>query len=307
MSRNILCIVEFDKYPQQVVDRATWLAKSHDCNLHLLVNDPVTDYLGESYVYLLESLDVAQSIHAVQDEAIAEWRASAEQAGVTVAVSKSGERNVADLVRREADARQPMYVIKGTHYHTPTERASITSADWDLIRDLDYPLWFVKPVDWKDPPVVVAAVDPVHANDKPGQLDIRIIEWARKIATDCKAALQVVHTYQTLEEIGLRAKWAFKPGRLPLEELNRKIKTEHTQAMYLLAEACGLPKDSVHVLPGRPEEILPAFADKQRASLVVMGALARSKFKQRLIGSTAAKALDHFSCDVLVAHAKPKD
>ena len=306
MSRNILCIVEFDKYPQQVVERATWLAKSHDCNLHLLVNDPVTDYLGESYVYLLESQDIAESIHAVQDEAIAELRAFVEKAGVSVEVTESGERHVAGLVRREADARQPMYVVKGTHYHTPTERASMSSADWELIRDLDYPLWFVKPVEWKRRPVIVAAVDPVHANDKPGHLDIRIIDRAREIADACKATLIVVHTYQTLDEIGARAKWAFKPGRLPVEEFNRKIKKEHTQAMNLLAEACDLPRGSVHVLPGRPEEILPAFADEKGASLVVVGALARSKFKQRRIGSTAAKALDHFSCDVLVAHARSK-
>jgi universal stress protein E len=306
MSRNILCVVEFDKYPEQVVARAAWLAKSHDCNLHLLVSDPVTELLGESYVYLLESQHIAQSICALQDEAVAEMIASVEKAGVSVEASKSGERDVANLVRREADARQPMYVIKGTHYHTPSERASLGSTDWELIRDLDYPLWFVKPVDWKEPAVIVAAVDPVHAHDKPGHLDVRIIERARTIAEDCEAALIVVHTYQTLDEIGSRPTWAFKPKRLPVEELNEKIRTEHDQAMRLLAEMSKLPDDAVFVLPGRPEELLPAFAEEKGASLVVMGALARSKFKQRIVGSTAAKALDHFNCDVLIAHAKPK-
>jgi len=306
MSRNILCVVEFDKYPRHVVARAAWLAKSHNCNLHLLVSDPVTDFLGQSYVYLLESQHIAQSISPLQDEAMAELVALVEKAGVRVEANKSGERHVADLVRREADARQPMYVIKGTHYHTPSERASLGSADWDLIRDLDYPLWFVKPVDWKDPPVVIAAVDPVHANDKPAHLDMRIIERARKISEDCNAALIVVHTYQTIEEIGSQATWAFKPKRLPVEELNETIRAEHDQAVKLLAEMSELPDDAVYLLPGRPEEVLPAFSKEKGASLVVMGALARSKFKQRLIGSTAAKALDHFSCDVLVAHAKPK-
>ena len=86
------------------------------------------------------------------------------------------------------------------------------SADWDLIRNLDYPLWFVKPVDWKEHPVVVAAVDPVHAHDKPAHLDLRIIERARVIAEDCKGTLLVLHTYQTLDEIGSRATWAFKPN-----------------------------------------------------------------------------------------------
>jgi universal stress protein E len=164
----------------------------------------------------------------------------------------------------------------------------------------------VKPVDWKEPAVIVAAVDPVHAHDKPGHLDVRIIERARTIAEDCEAALIVVHTYQTLDEIGSRATWAFKPKRLPVEELNEKIRTEHDQAMRLLAEMSKLPDDAVFVLPGRPEELLPAFAEEKGASLVVMGALARSKFKQRIVGSTAAKALDHFNCDVLIAHAKPK-
>lgn len=306
MSRNILCFVEFDKYPREVVARAAWLAKLHDCNLHLLVSDPISDFLGESYVYLLESQRIAESIRASQDEAMAEMVAIVENSGVRVDVSRSNNRHVAELIRREATAREPMYVLKGTHYHTPSERASLASADWELIRDLDYPLWFVKPVAWKDPSVIVAAVDPVHANDKPAHLDMRIIERAREVAETNGAKLKVVHTYQTLDEIGSRATWAFKPGKLPVDELNEKIRVEHDQAMMLLAEMCELPTGSVHMLPGRPEEVLPAFADKHGASLVVIGALARSKLKQRIVGSTAARALDHFRCDVLVTHANPR-
>ena len=304
MSRNILSVVEFDKYPKQVVARATWLAKVHNCNLHLLVSDPISDFLGESYVYLLESQHLAESIRSSQDETVAEMVADVEKAGVRVEVSKSNDRNVAELVCREADARQPMYIFKGTHYHKPSERASISGADWELIRDLDYPLWFVKPVDWRDPLVIVAAVDPVNANDKPANLDIRIIDRAREIAELCEGSMHAVHTYQTLDEIGSRATWTFKPKRLPVEELNEKIRVQHGRAVKMLAETCGLPDGAIHMLPGRPEDVLPAYADKHGASLVVMGALARSKLKQRIVGSTAARVLDHLHCDVLVAHAR---
>lgn len=306
MSRNVLCLVEFDKYPQKVVARASWLAKSHDCNLQLLVSDPISDFLGESFVYLPETQRIAESIRASQQEAMAEMTAVAEMSGVKVEVNRSNDRHLAELIRREAAARKPMYVVKGTHYHTPSERASFASLDWDLIRDLDYPLWFVKPMEWKEPSVVVAAVDPVHAHDKPAHLDIRIIERAREVAENTGARLKVVHTYQTLEEIGSRATWAFKPRKLPVQELNEKIRVEHDLAMKLLAEMCELPTGSVYMLPGRPEEVLPAFADKQGASLVVMGALTRSRLKQRIVGFTAAKALDHFGCDVLVTHANPR-
>ena len=182
MSRNILCVIEFDNYPEHVVDRATWLAKSLDCNLHLLVSDPVSDYLGNSYVYLFESSKIADSIRESQDEAVEKMVDQAKAAGINVEVNRSTERNASELIRREAAARQPRYVVKGTHYHSPKERASLTYEDWDLIRDLEYPLWIVKPGAWREPSVIVAAVDPVHAHDKPAHLDRRIVEQAKTVA-----------------------------------------------------------------------------------------------------------------------------
>jgi universal stress protein E len=304
MSRNILCVVEFDNYPEQVVDRAVWLAKSRNCNLHLLVCDPATASLGESYVYLLEMTDIAEGIRDSQEEALQKLLAKVEAAGLQTEVNHSTDRHVADVIRREADARQPLYVVKGTHYHSPSERASLAHADWDLIRQLDYPLWFVKPVAWKEEPVVIAAVDPVHAHDKPAHLDKRIIERAKLIVDDCGGRLVVVHTFQTLDELGSRAMWAVKPIKLPVGDMNRKIFDEHDRALKVLGETCDLPTDALHLIPGRAHEVLPAFVREQGASLVVMGALARSKMKQRVIGSTAARVLDHIPCDVLVAHAK---
>ena len=304
MSRNILCVIEFDRYPEIVVERATWLAKLYNCNLHLLVCDPVTDFLGDSYVYLLESQDIADSLRSYQDEVLEALTAKVEQAGVRVGVNRSRDRQVSDVIRREAAARQPMFVIKGTHYHTPTERASLDGEDWELIRDLDYALWFVKPVDWRDPPVIVAAVDPLNANDKPAYLDHKIIDMARMIAEKCNGEIKVLHTYQRLAEIGQRVTWAFKPVKLPIEELDKKIRGEHQKALRVLAETSNIPDKTLHLLPGRAYEVLPAFALEQNASLVVMGALARLKLKLRIIGSTATRALDHIHCDVLVAHGK---
>jgi universal stress protein E len=304
MSRSILCVIEFGNYPEHVVDRATWLASTLNCNLHILVCDPVTDYLGNSYVYLFESQHIADTIRQSQDEAVEEMLAKVKSAGVNVEVNRSTERNAAQVIRREAAARKPRYVVKGTHFHTPTERAKLTYEDWELIRELEYPLWIVKPGEWREPSVVVAAVDPVHAHDKPAHLDRRIIAQAKQVAEFTNGTLKVVHSYQSLEEIGLRATWAFKPQKLPVDELNAKIHKEHDHALKVLGESLGLPADALFLMPGRAEDVIPAFAEAEHASLVVMGALARSKLKQRIIGSTAARALDHMHCDVLVAHAR---
>ena len=303
MSRNILCVVQFDRYPDVVVERAAWLAGLHDCKIHLLVSDPIKNYLADSYVYLLESQHIVDTIRSSQEEVLDQLAATIEKAGVDVGVEWSRERNLADAVRRAAADKQPLFVVKGTHYHTPTERASLDSTDWDLIRELDYPLWFVKPIDWKESPVIVAAVDPVNAHDKPADLDRRIIERARAIAEKCDGDLQVVHTYQHLIEIGRYATWAFKPQKLPVEQLDEQILAEHQKALGAFAKANNFDDDAVHLLPGAAHEILPGFAHAQGASLVVMGAIARSGLKRRIIGSTAERVLDHLHCDVLVVRS----
>ena len=81
MSRNILCVVEFDNYPEQVVDRAIWLAGARGCDLHLLVSDPMTHLLGETYIYMLESTRIATSMHEAHAEAVAELVAKVEACG----------------------------------------------------------------------------------------------------------------------------------------------------------------------------------------------------------------------------------
>lgn len=301
---SILCVVEFDNYPSEVVARATWLAKARNSNLHLLVCDPITDSLGESYVYLLESQHIAESIRAQQEEALEGMVADIDAQGIRVAVSRSTERHVANLVRREAAERKPDFVVKGTHYHDPSQRASLRDTDWDLIRELEYPLWFVKPGEWNEKPTIVAAVDPVHSHDKPAHLDQHIIEQARDLAARFGGKLDVVHTYQTIEEIGTRATWAFKPVKLSVEDLDTKIRKEHRQALDALVEQCELDPQRTHMLPGRADEVLPSYAMANNASLVVMGALARGRIKQRIIGSTAARSLDRIPCDVLVAHVR---
>jgi universal stress protein E len=229
--------------------------------------------------------------------------AAAEAEGIVVQTTTSRARSVADMVRARAAKTDPVFVVKGTHCHSPSERASLVDTDWQLIRELKAPLWFVKPDDWKDKPVIVAAVDPTHSRDKPANLDRKIVKFAQTIAAKCGGSLEVLHTYQRLEAIGLRAMKRFKPVKLPIDEIDEKIKNEHRNALDALAKKCAVPDNAVHQLPGRAHELLPTFARAKGASLVVMGALARTGLKKRIVGSTAARVLDHLPCDVLVIHA----
>jgi len=301
MNRTVLCVVELDNYPEQVVARAAWLAKLHDCDLELVLSDPAMNYLGESFVYFAELQMLADSVTAELEGRMQEFADSAGKAGVAVRTSISHERPEADMVIAKAEECDAVLVVKGTHWHSPTERASFAYTDWRLIRRLERPLWFVKPVEWREKPVIIAAVDPTHAKDAEQALDHAIVNTAQDFAEKCDGKVLLLHTYQRLEEIGTRATWTFKPVKLPVDELDRKIREEHRKALDTFAAECSIDEEVVHQLPGRTYEILPMFARSNESDLVVMGGVARSRLKRR-VGSTTAQVLDHLPCDVLIVH-----
>ena len=303
MAKTILCIVEFENNPEVVVARAAWLARLFDCDLEMVLSEPVTNYLGDSFVYILEMQMLADEVRNEQEALLQRLATSAEEQGVKVSTSVSTERPEADMIVSRANSCDAYIVVKGTHRHSLVERASLAHTDWQLIRELQRPLWFVKGSEWQDSPVVVAAVDPVHSHDKDASLDHEIINSAQKVADTSDGKLLLFHSYQRLEEIGSRVTWRIKPERLAVEKLDEKIRAEHRDALDGLAEEFGIAAAAVHQLPGRTHELLPTFARENGADLVVMGALARSGLQQRIVGSTAAKTLDHLPCDVLIVHS----
>ena len=114
----------------------------------------------------------------------------------------------------------------------------------------------------------------------------------------------LLHTYERLVEIGRHAALTFKPVKLPIEELETNIRDLHRQKLDALASANDIPERDVHQLPGRTHDILPTFARAQGADVVIMGALARTGLKQRVVGSTAERVLDHLPCDILIVHGR---
>ncbi len=304
MSDTILTVIEFDNYPDEVVNRAVWLAGLYDADIELLLSDPTASYLRESFIVSSEVKAIADDVHKAQEKLLDDYAETARARGFTVTTAVSHERPVADAIIMHADKLAPRMVVKGTHYHTPAERATFAAADWQLIRNLDAPLWFVRPGKWKDDPLIIAAIDPTHSADEIATLDKGILEQAMEIALKCNGHVELVHTYQRMVEIGSKAMRTFKATTLPIDELDKKIRTEHRAKLDAFAKENGVDGDAVHQLPGRTHEILPAFARSHGANLVVMGGRSRSGLKRRMIGNTAERTLDHLPCDVLIVHPK---
>jgi universal stress protein E len=300
MSNTILAIIEMDRFPQEVSDRAAWIAKQYGCDLELVLSDPTLGVLRDSYMVSNESKQLADGIRQAQEIVLEELAESVAADNLTVTTSITHERPANDAIVALALDREPRFVVKGTAYHSPAERATFTFTDWQLIRKLTAPLWLVKTRKWNETPLIIASVDPTHRHDKDHSVDQLIVDVGKSLAAKCEGKLMLLHTYERLVEIGRHAMMSLKPVRLPVEDLDQEIRKEHRQKLGALAAGSSIPDDDVHQLPGRTRDILPAFVREYDADLVVMGALARTGLKRRVLGSTAEQVLDNLPCDILI-------
>jgi universal stress protein E len=269
--------------------------------LHLLLSDPASGLLREEFLVSNETKEIGAAIVDSQQQYLAALCESLQaDDGMTIAYSIRHDRPAHEAIIAEALDKEPRFIVKGTQYHSPAERATFTYTDWQLIRKLAMPLWLVKPYEWKERPVLVAAVDLMPADDEQGVLDQIIVDAGRSLVKKCNGSLLLLHTYQRLVEIGRYAMFEVKPVTLPIDELDQKIRDTHWQKLDAFAKANNIVADAVHQLPGRTSDILPGFARSHSADVVIMGALDRLRSKKRALGSTAERVMDHLHCDILV-------
>jgi len=300
MSKSVLAIIEAERFPQEVANRAAWIARHYGCDLKLVISDPTLGFLRDSFMVSADSKQIADTVKQAQSEELERLATSVASADLQVTTSISHERPASDAIIAAALECEPMFVVKGTAYHSPAERATFTFTDWQLIRKLDFPLWLVKPHDWQQKPVVVAAVDPLHRHDAEGALDRAIVEAGKSIVAKCNGELLLLNTYQRIGEIGSYAKLKFGPTKVPIEEIEQKMRDENRRYLDALAAKNDIDRGAIHQLPGQTRDVLPTFARAHGTDLVIMGAVARTGLKRRIIGSTAEHVLDHLHCDILI-------
>jgi universal stress protein E len=201
----------------------------------------------------------------------------------------------------------PDLVVKDTHYHSPLRRTFFSNTDWQLVRTCPVPLLLAKAADWPREPRIVAAVDPSHRHAKPAALDGDILDAALRVAKCVDGQVEAVHAFFPAALLAATAGVAGVPlaTDVATTELLEAERTRIERDVVDLAASRGLGRDAARLLQGAAAEVLPRYLDQVRASLLVMGAISRSRLQEFFIGSTAERVLDRLPCDVLVV--KPPD
>jgi universal stress protein E len=180
-------------------------------------------------------------------------------------------------------------VIAGRHERR-RDPPPLRLTDWELMRLCPRPLLLTRsagPV--RSSGVVLAALDPMHLNDKPTILDSAIarhaMAFAQALQLDCHAAHFIRSAAYPLGE-------SLAGRRRMQQRIAAKLKRVMRKA--------GAATASLHVLQGEVAVELPVLARKLTAQLLVMGIISRRGLKRLMIGDTAESIIRAVSCDILL-------
>jgi universal stress protein E len=192
-------------------------------------------------------------------------------------------------VRRAVESGADL-VVKDTHHHSAVARVLLTNTDWNLIRTCPLPLWLVKPQDFAETPVFVAAIDPMHQHDKPAALDDEILHISKALSDVVEGELHAFHSYDPRIAVATATANAYIPVSLPFDEIEQQMHEDHQKRFKEITDFHKIEDGNAHLVAGLTHEELPLIAENLKADVVVMGAVARNRWKP----------LEHLPCDLLI-------
>lgn len=303
LRRILVAIADPHLAESTVLRRAAALARATGASVELFhaVIAPLTQSrrLGRRTVDVQLSID--HSVSAAQERLERMARSKLLQGCRVHSTAVWGKPAHEAIVRQALDIGADL-IINGTRTRGLANRLVLRHTDWELVRHSPLPLLLVKSERLRSKAVILAAIDPLHANEKPARLDDQILDAADGMAKVLKGTLHAVHAYMPLS-IGLAAGIG-EPMVWNTAKLDADYALQVSRRFARELRATKIPPSRRHLRIGAPAHELAACAALLHATLVVMGAVSRTRLERLFIGSTAEQVLDELACDVLIVRPR---
>ncbi len=140
----------------------------------------------------------------------------------------------------------------------------------------------------------------MNQHDKPAALDDEILQLSQSLASSTGGEVHAFHAYDPRIAVATATANAYIPVSLPFDEIEKQMHEDHQKRFKEVTEFHKIDDDRAHLVAGLTHEELPAIAETLNADVVVMGAVARNRWKRLFIGATAERTLAHLPCDLLI-------
>jgi universal stress protein E len=211
------------------------------------------------------------------------------QEGQKVNLKVVWEKDVDKWVNRACGGDRYVAVVKtGSH----TDSLVHTSTDWQLLRECAAPVLIVADKKWHRTRPVLVTLDLGTELAQKRKLNHKVLEVAKVLADALDVELEIIAAIEIptlLSDLDLVDPIAY----------TREARAKMQPHIEELAKTHQLSLKVFHVKRGPVEKVITSRAAKVRAQIVVMGTVARTGVKARLLGNTAEKVLRHLKTDVL--------
>jgi universal stress protein E len=290
MFEKILVLADGTEPGQPALRRAIGcVAAEGALEILAIVYEPALEgYLGNTAIY--EPL--RQRVLAERRENAAALARAVESHGVRASAKAVWSHPMHAAVAAEVEAGRFDLVVAAPanlHQGGGSRGRGLTHGDWQVVTSCPVPLLIVKSDGLAKYRKIVAAVDPFHAHAKPAGLDREILRRARSLQAATGATLTALHCYSPLEYFGA--------DLTQLRPLDPHFVDARLEAVQELCTEAGLPPSVAQLVAGAPHAVLAAMQQRGEADLVVMGALARGRLAEIILGNTAERVLHDSSAD----------
>jgi universal stress protein E len=294
--RILVAVKELSGKPLPAVLKAAQLARAYGAELELFhaLTSPLYTASDSVRGRGLDSLE-----QDLRQKARRRLEAIADQLrthSIKVTVSAEWDYPGHEAIVRRAQAIKADLIVASVHTGKHRMPWLLRLTDWELVRLSPVPVLLVKNPHPYRHPVVLAALDPSHAHEKPLELDKKILWVGKALTAALRGKLHAVHAYARFP-VNVPSE-VLKPGTLDAmqDEAERSAQLRFSRAL----RTARIARSHQYLVARPPVEAIAETASKSRSAIVVMGAISRSGYKRLLIGHTAERILDDLSCDVMV-------
>jgi universal stress protein E len=289
--------------PLPAVDKAAQIAKGLDAQLTLF-HDIATPVYAEALGRPGNLQSWQREVQTARREQLEKIAARVRRHGIDVDVTVDWDYPPYEAIIRKSQRIAADLLVVENHHGSGRHpvRWLLSYTDWELLRACPIPVLLVKNRKLYHRPRVLAAVDPSHAHAKPVRLDLQILRAGAQLVHALHGELHALHAVPP----PLPAVPAMPDGPmvdLGLQSLDAQRATRRELA--LAVDGFDVKRSHIHLVQGRPNEVIPRIVRGERCAIVAMGVVSRSAFRRLWIGNTAESVMDEVTADILVV--KPAD
>jgi len=286
------------------VNKAAQIAKGLGAQLTLFHDIATTLYTEALQQREGDLKSWQREIQTARREQLEKLAARVRRHGIDVDVAADWDFPPYEAIIRKAQRISADLLVVENHHGTGRHPARwlLAYTDWELLRQCPIPVLLVKNRRMYHRPRVLAAIDPTHGRAKASNLDRQILRAGAQLVHALHGELHAMHAVPPV----LPVVSAMPDGMLiDIGEQSTALERGARRRLEKVVDGFDIKRSHCHLLEGRPNDVIPRIAKRERGAIVAMGVVSRSGLKRFFIGNTAEFVMDVVTSDILVV--KPAD